>query len=257
MNYGLYISASAMSTNMARQDTLSNNLANVNTVGFKPDLLAFRQRDPARIEDGLMSLPSNELLERLGAGVMPMPTAIRMAQAPLQQTGRELDVALEGEGFLVVRAGAGAEGLRLTRDGRLAIASDGTIVTSTEGRPVLGSDGRPMQVNPRRTVEIGLDGRISQGGQEVGRLQLARVADPEHLVKAGANLLRARPGDTLQLLPAGAIVQQGHVETSGTNAIDTMVAVTSASRAVQSNARIMGYINEIMGAAVNRLGRVN
>ncbi len=257
MNYGLYISASSMSVSMARQDVLANNLANVNTVGFKPDVLSVRQRDAARIEDGLASMPSNDLLERLGAGVMPMPTSVNVSQSPLQKTGRNLDVALEGEGFLVVRAGSGAEGLRLTRDGRLAVASDGTLVTATEGRPLVGANGLPIQVDLRLPLTIETDGTIRQGDDDVGQLQLARVPNPERLIKAGANLLRAAPGETLGISSANPVVQQGFVESSGVNAIDTMMDVTSASRAAQSSARIMGYINELMGAAVNRLGRVN
>lgn len=257
MNYGLYISASSMSVNMARQDVLSNNLANVNTSGFKPDVLSVRQRDPARIEDGLTSMPSNALLERLGAGVMPMPTTVSLGQAPLQQTGRELDVALEGEGFLVVRAGAGPDGLRVTRDGRLAVASDGTLVTASEGRPVIGVDGQSLQVDPTRPLSITQGGTLVQDGLEVGQLQVALTPNPEHLLKYGANLLGGPPGAPLQLSPSGAVVQQGFVESSGVNAIDAMVDVTSASRAVQSSARVIGYINELMGAAVNRLGRVN
>lgn len=257
MNYGLYISASSMSVNMARQDVLANNLANVNTAGFKPDVLTIRQRDPARIEDGLTSMPSNALLERLGAGVMPMPTAVSTAQGALQKTGRPLDVALEGEGFFVVRAEPGADGLRLTRDGRLAIASDGTIVTATEGRPLIGVDGGTLQVNLSQPVEIGADGTVAQSGQTVGQLQVAVAPNPEKLIKVGANLMRGNAGEPLDLSPSTAVVQQGFVEASGVNPISAMMGVTSASRAAQSSARVMGYINELMGAAVNRLGRVN
>lgn len=257
MNYGLYISASSMSVNMARQDVMANNLANVNTSGFKPDVLAIRQRDPVRVEDRLTSMPSNALLERLGAGVMPMPTSVDVSQGALQKTGRPLDVALEGEGFFVVRAESGPDGLRVTRDGRLAIASDGTIVTATEGRPVLGVDNGSLQVNPSQPVEIGHDGTVAQAGQVLGQLQVAVVPNPQNLVKVGANLMKGPAGEPLSMSPSTAVVQQGFVESSGVNPITTMMGVTNASRAAQSSARMMGYINELMGAAVNRLGRVN
>ncbi len=257
MNYGMYIAASGMSANMARQDVLSNNLANAATVGFKPDVLSVRQRSPARVEDGVMSLPSSELLERLGAGVMPMATTVDLSQGALEKTGGELDVGLEGAGFLVVRAGSGDEGLRVTRDGRLATASDGTVVTASEGRPVLGVDGQAIRVDRRRPMQIDAEGVVRQGGEEVGRLRISSVANPERLVKAGASLLRSAGGMSLEFGPSEARVRQGHVESSGTNAIDTMMKVTDASRAVQANSRIIGYINDLMDAAVNRLGRVN
>lgn len=257
MNYGMHISASGMAANMARQDVLSNNLANASTVGFKPDVLSIRQRDPARVEDRLMSLPSNELLERLGAGVMPMATSVDLTQGALEMTGSELDVGLEGTGFLVVRAGPGAEGLRVTRDGRLATASDGTLVTANEGLTVLGEGGQPIRVDRRVAMRIDADGVIRQDGEEVGRLQVSDAANPRRLVKAGANLLRAAEGSGLELAPSGARVRQGHVEGSATNAIDTMMKITDASRAVQANSRIIGIIDDLMDAAVNRLGRVN
>ncbi|MFG0252977.1 MAG: flagellar basal body protein, partial [Phycisphaerales bacterium JB038] len=69
MNYGLYTSATGVLAGMYRQDVLANNLANVNTTGFKQDFVTFKQRDPARLEDGLLHLDSNQMLEQLGAGV--------------------------------------------------------------------------------------------------------------------------------------------------------------------------------------------
>lgn len=257
MIYGLYTSASSLSVNMARQDVLSNNLANVNTAGFKPSVLAMAHRDAARIEDGLFSMPSNALLERLGAGAVPLPTVAVLEQAPLERTGRDLDVGLEGEGFLVVRAGPGDEGLRLTRDGRMAVASDGTLVTATDGRPVLNDVGQSIQLDPRRQVRIAQDGTIRQEGQVVARLQVAIAPQAERLARYGAGMLGPRPGEAMDLAPAPARVQQGYIEPSGTNPVHAMMGVTSASRAAQGAARMITYFNELMGAAVNRLGRVS
>lgn len=253
MHYGMYISASSMSAQMARQDVLSNNLANVNTTAFKPDVLAIRQRDPATREDGL-SLPSSKLLERLGAGVMPMPTRIDMGTAPLERTGAPLDVGIEGPGFLSVRAGSD---IRLTRDGRLAISPEGVLVTAAEGRPVLDQNDQPILLNPASEVKIDARGVVSQEDGPVGQLSLTTVSEPDRLIKLGNGLLGVARGERLDRQPASGRINQGMLEMSGTDAVSAMISVTSASRAVDSASTIIGYFNEIMGRAINSLGRVS
>lgn len=253
MNYGMYISASSMSAQMARQDVISNNLANVNTTAFKPDMLGIRQRDAATREDGL-SLPSNALLERLGAGVMPMATRVDIGSAPLERTEGPLDLGIEGEGFFVVRAG---NELRLTRDGRMAVSTDGILVTAAEGRPVLGTNDEAISIDPGATITIDATGRILQNDAEVGRIALVTVSEPDRLVKQGNGLFGPGPGQSLDRRPANGRVSQGMLEMSGTDAISAMMAVTSASRAVDSASTIIGYFNEMMGRAINTLGRVS
>ena len=117
MNYGLQIAASGVLVQMHRTDVLANNLANIDTVGFKPDWAGALARDPARREDGLLGLPSDALVERLGAGVLAAPTMTSFAQGPIRQTGRDLDAAIRGTGFFVVGGESGPASLRLTRDG--------------------------------------------------------------------------------------------------------------------------------------------
>lgn len=107
MNYGLQISASGVLTSMYRQDVLANNLANMSTVGYKPDVPTTMLRDPARIEDDLGFMPSNDLIERLGAGVLSAPNRVSFAQGALETTNRPMDLAIEGDGFFVVRNDSG------------------------------------------------------------------------------------------------------------------------------------------------------
>ena len=88
MNYGLYLSAAGVLTNSYRQDVFANNLANVNTVGFKPDLPVLRTRPPEAIEDPAPFGTSNDLLERLGGGVLAGPQRTSFAPGPVEQTHR-------------------------------------------------------------------------------------------------------------------------------------------------------------------------
>lgn len=256
MNYGLYMAASGASSAMARQNVLSNNLANVSTVGFKPDAIGTRFRQAARLEDDLMWMDSNAMLEKLGGGVFPTQTMISLAQGPLRATENPLDVAIEGAGFLMVNhRGEPA----LTRDGRLAVAADGTLVRSIDGAEVLDSGGGPIRVDRTLPIEIAEDGRVKQGAAVVGQLALVDVPEASRLTKGGDGTLLFNDSVMVQdAEPAeGAHLRQGMVEDSAVNAIEALNAITGASRAAQGNMRMISAMWEVMGLAVNRLGRVN
>jgi len=258
MNYGMYVSASAMLTHMARQDVFANNLANITTPAFKPDAISVRHREDVRTEDGLTSWPSDRLLERLGAGVMPTPTRVDIGAAPLERTGSPLDLGIEGEGFFVVRKGDGAEGLRLTRDGRTALSPDGRLVTATDGYAFLDESGREIRVDPALPLEIRADGAVLPGGGPGATLGLSTVPEPGALVKDGSGLLRSgEASGVMNLLDAGGRIKQGHLEMSGVNAISALMDVEGAAKAAQGQARIIGYYDEISGQAITRLGRVS
>jgi flagellar basal-body rod protein FlgG len=153
MNYGMHISASGALSAMYRQDVLSNNLANINTNGFKADQPAVRYRPSVREEDGLSFMPSNELLEQLGGGVQVVQPRTRFEQGTIEETSNDLDLAIKGDGFFVVRSETtdGADRLRMTRDGRFTISSKGQLVMASSGMPVLDVQNRPIEVPARAT----------------------------------------------------------------------------------------------------------
>ncbi|MEM8834741.1 MAG: flagellar hook-basal body complex protein [Planctomycetota bacterium] len=256
MNYGLYIAASAASAQTARQDLLAGNLANVNTTAFSPDSIAIRQREVVRVEDNLPFEDSNALIERLGAGVMPLPTRTAHTQGPLEQTGSPLDIALEGSGFLVVREGQGPDALRLTRDGRMAMNDQGVLVSATDGAPILGTDLQPIRLDPAQDVRIASDGRVLQGEEVVARLGVRDVADTASLHKSGRNRFDAPGGLRDLLVPAEARVIQGSIEGSSVNPISTIMGLTNAGGSVRGNLRTISLIDEIMGRAIS-LGTVS
>lgn len=260
MQYGMYISASAVSAAMARQDVISNNLANVNTVGFRPDSLDLRQRDAVSIEDGLPSIPSNKLLERLGGGVFPIGTRVGTGQGPLQETRNQLDLALEGDGFFVTRsphgpAGEGDDGTRLTRDGRMTTRADGALVLAATGTPMLSVSGSEVRVNLSSNERIHIDayGVVRQGNTELGKLAVANVAQPSRLVKEGENLLR--PFEQT-IIDGTAHIRSGHIEMSSVDAIKAMMGVTSASNAASGGLTMISYYSDMMSRAISSLGRV-
>ncbi len=262
MNYGLYLSAAGTITSMHRQDVMANNLANVNTVGFKSDELNFRARLPERLESDHSSSLINPqlLLEQLGGGTFAEPTQISFRQADLSRTGNDLDLALQGDGFFVVssgKAGSAADSVRFTRDGRFTRNSAGDLVLSTNGRPVLDVNNKPIRLNATGKVQIDGAGNVLQDGQAVARLQIATVADKSRMMKEGSNLMKAAAGAAGRVSPSTATVKQGFLEDSDVDAILAMNRMINASKSVQANATMMQYHDNIIGQAVNTMGRVS
>lgn len=256
MNYGLYISASGALTNMARQDVYSNNLANVTTAGFKPDVFSIRTREAVRQEDNLGHLDSNAMLERLGGGVLPMPTRIDLTPSALERTGRDFDLAIQGEGFFAVRAGTDEDPIRLTRDGRMTLNSEGVLVRAADGAPVLDVNDSEIRVDRSAKMEVDSEGVIRQNGAPIARLGVWTVGEPGAMVREGRGLFTTREPLSETRIEAGGAVEQGHVEMSGVNPIHALMQVTNASRAAQGNLRMISYFDNTMGMAISQLGRV-
>lgn len=251
MSYGATLSAAGALTALYRQDVLANNLANVSTPGFKPDVAMTRLRDPVRIEDGLGDIPSNRMLERLGGGLLLAPTSISFAPGPIQETGNPLDVAIEGEGFLSI-AGDGGE-VHLTRDGRMTRSAEGTLVHSASGRAVLDEGGRPIAIREEGTIQIDRDGTIHAGGERVARLDLTQPDDVRSLRKRGDGLFAMGDG---RRAGAAGFIRQGAVEGSGVDPVKTMIDIGSATREVSANFSMIQQHDRLMDQAINRLGRV-
>jgi flagellar basal-body rod protein FlgG len=257
MDYGSYLSAAGVLTNMHRTDVFANNLANVNTAAFKPDFAIVRQRLPERLEDNIADVPPQELLERLGGGVLMDPTRVNLAQGSLELTENPLDIALQGDGFFVVDSGKGSgdERLRLSRDGRLSVDARGTLVRVTDGLPVLDRNNRAIRLRRNAPVDIDDAGTIRQDGRAVARLRVVNAADDRLLAKDGANLLSIR-GGTRGLRKSDATVRQGMVEASGVDPIKAMLAINRSTGAMNRNTKMIEVQDQTIRGAINNLGRI-
>ncbi|MGE0185951.1 MAG: flagellar basal-body rod protein FlgF [Hyphomonadaceae bacterium] len=224
-----------------RMDIAANNLANVNTTGFKADGMVLDEA------------------ERTDAHAEEDPTEIRfvrdvalmrdMRQGPIAMTGNALDVALEGDGFIMVE---GPSGPLYTRDGAFSLTGEGRLVTS-DGRAVLNSGGAPIVLDPQgESPSIGRDGVIRVAGVEVGRIGVASFAAPGALSKVGDNLWDA------QGQASGAfegVVLQGALEGSNVRPVVELTRLIEISRAYQSAAKIVSGADELRQRAIERLGR--
>lgn len=257
MSYGLKISASGVMTAMYRQDVFANNLANAQTVGFKPDIPSSLARQDVRDEDDVHFLPSNAMLERLGGGTLLNANRIDFTQGQLKTSDRDTDLAILGDGFLVVRSGADTTGdsLRLTRDGRLTRNDDGFLVQSATGMPVLDVQNRPIRLEPGTMLTIGGDGRVLQDGAEVATLAFIDVNDRSQIRKEGHSLFVPNADALGGLKPATGRIQQNAVEEASVDPIRTLLAMTSAASQVESNARMIQTHDRLTEQAISSLGR--
>lgn len=255
MNYGLYLSASGALANMYRQDVFANNLANVNTVGFKHDLAAITQRRPESQEGGFGADVSQKVLDLLGGGVLAGPQKVSFAQGPIQQTHNPLDVALTRSGeFFAVESAQG--GIRLTRDGRFTQDRDGYLATVAGGHRVLGVGDTPIRLNGTGEVTINGRGQVLQNGQVVGQLQVAQVTDQDRLRKVGSNLFAWTSGSDPRLPVQNVVLEPEAVEGSSVDPITAMMNLIDASRAAEGNANLIRFHDTLMDRAVNVLGRI-
>lgn len=254
MNYGLYLSASGVLTNLHRQDVISNNLANTSTTAFKRQLAAIQQRMPESLESGSWS-DFDPLLDRMGGGVFAQRTSSDLSEGALQQTRNDLDVAIHGRGFFVMQDANGQP--VVTRDGRFTLDAKGTLTHQTSGLAVLDGSGQPIVLEPGRTTTIDESGQLRQGGDVVAQIQVIDLPDEAVLVPAGEGKLRPASQAWQQRQPAQARLQQGFVEQSNVEPIREMVAMIEATRAITANSNMIRYHDTIMDRAVNTLGRVS
>ncbi len=261
MNYGLYLSASGVLTSMYRQDVFANNLANVNTTGFKVDLPAVRQRDPESTENSFGSDVSKRLLDRLGGGVLAGPQRISFSPSSLQKTGAPLDVAIDSpQAFFAISAqdpGEETPNIRLTRDGRFSRNEDGNLVTLAGGHRVLDVNDQPIVLQDGDNVTIDTAGRIFQADEQIAQIQVTGVSDTSRLVKHGQSLFRFDGKEDLRVPAKITSVRPGYLEASGTDPIKTLMKLISATKSVTGNGNMIRYHDLMMDRAVNVLGRVS
>ncbi len=258
MYYGIDIASSGVLTALGRLDALANNLANLDTPGYKPVQAITMQRDAARVEDDLMTLPSNELLERLGAGVLMAPSRVSFRQGPVEQTGNELDVAMDGEGFFVVRGATsgGSDEIFLSRDGRLTLNERGMLVQAASGMPVLSTQNSPIFLRENEAVEIDGKGNIYQEGVPVAQIRAVDVADRSAVRAVGDNIYAVNNVGTKGLRPASGRMIQRAIEGSGVEEVSALLEIQGASRAVGSNIGVMSYQDRMVERAINTFARL-
>lgn len=246
MIYGFYNSAAGMMVNEYRQDVIANNLANADTVGFKPDVAVFAERLQESQRFGRLG-PSARDLENLSGYVWQGQTHTAFDPGPMVNTGNPLDVALDGPGFFLVQSDGQTFA---TRDGRMLVDPQGRLLSVSDGAPVLGQGDNPIVVNPfGGQPAVDQDGRIQQDGITVGRLAVVDFDDYDALRKVGVQ--RFAIPDEVEPVPAHARVLGGVTESSGVVPVKEMVSMIEAARAYQINARMVSLQDDSVGRLIS------
>ena len=236
---GLYSAAAGMTAQQQRMDTLANDVANVNTNGYKHTRVAFRDLLYTQDRAGVVSS---------GAGAAATPVGRGFAQGALRETGSKLDVAIEGDGFLQVRRADGTTAV--TRDGSLRLDPNGRLTTQ-RGELLQPAITVPAGTN-QADISIAADGTVSAADRRLGRIQLVTVRAPQALQSAGDSLFVATAASgPAQAMPAGRMVQ-GALESSNVDLAEAMTQMMEsqrsfqmASKAVQMQDQILQIANQV------------
>jgi len=260
MDASMWVAKTGLDAQQMRMNVISNNLANVNTTGFKRDRAVFEDmlyqniRQAGGQTDANAQSPTGLML---GTGVRVVATEKLHAQGNMVTTQNPLDVAIAGNGYFQIAQADGTIGY--TRDGGFKLSATGQLVTSS------GALLQPAITIPPNasSVSIGRDGSISVelnggGSQVLGQLQIARFVNPSGLQSLGQNLLRETPasGAPQVLTPgqggAGALVQ-GSLEASNVNVVEEMVSMIETQRAYEINSKAISAVDSMLRFINERL----
>ena len=240
---GIYTGATGMLSQSRRLDVVANNLANVNTAGFKKDTLR-NESFPEVLMYRLAQGPVTPI-GTLGPGTDTPTIHTDFTRGIIVETSNPFDLALEGPGFFSVET---PNGERYTRNGHFLRDAAGYLVNQ-EGYYLLGQNGR-IQVAASAVVEVSQDGRVVADGQVVDALRIVGFL-PGLGVKEGHSLWLA---DQVAELPAPT-VRQGAIERSNVNIVQEMVDMIGILRAYEANQKVITTQDELLGKAVNEVGR--
>ena len=232
---GLYTAAAGMAAQERRLDAVSNDIANVNTAGYKGIRVGFR--DLVYQQDGPTGV-------RTGAGAALTELGRSSEQGALQQTGQPTDLAIQGDGYFQVRRADGQ--IALTRAGSFIVDARGQFV-NPKGERLVPPITVPRGVDAGN-LSIAADGTVTAAGRRIGRIQLVTVPAPNGLVPAGDNdyLLSAASGGVRR---ATGTLLQGSLETSNVDLADAMVNMMDAERSYSMASKAIHMQDQMMEIA--------
>ena len=244
----MYISAEGAAAQAQRLDVIANNMANVDTAGFKQDVPMFQARFAEAIQKGL-AVPGTGSINDIGGGVKIIDVQTDFSPGELKRTGSEFDFAINGDGFFHVQGDDGKQ--YLSRAGAFQLDNLGNLVTQNGNHPVLDQDGTPITLLPGLPFSVSQDGFISQDGTFFA-LGMSQPESLDEMVKVGSNMWQ----------PMGAVnplelrdrnIRQGFLEVSGANSVRQMMAMIETTRAFEANTRMVQNQDSVTGTLISRV----
>lgn len=252
MDAALFSTAAASLGSLMRLDAVTNNLANASTPAYK----AQRYSSTALAVDQSAAVPMRDVATDITRGTV----VTDFSQGPFERTGSPLDVALDGDGFLVLR---GAGGERLTRRGDFGLDEQGYLV-SKDGLRVqgdggdlrlAGAGGGPVQIGRDGTIQLGTGVPGDVRNQTVGRLRVVTVADPLQLTREAANFVPG--GQVLRDATAGSVnIVQGGVEGSNAPVVQGLTELIETMRGFETYQKAQQRLDQVTGQAIREVGRL-
>jgi flagellar basal body rod protein FlgG len=234
---GQYIALSGMRTRIDELDRIAADLANSATSGYKGERTG-HESAPRPFETALATAIDVSMGGR----------RLDMRSGAVSDTGRPLDVAIEGPGFLTVQT---AQGPRYTRNGHFTQMADGTL-TTVDGAVVMGTEG-PLKLG-KGEITIESDGTVRTGETVAGRIALVEFADPGQLVREGGALLSAGAQTPTEATHSG--LKPGALEGSNVSVVDRVASLTSVSRSFEALQKAVSVLmNDVDGRTIDHLGR--
>ena len=250
----LWIAKTGMEAQQMQLDTISHNLANVSTNGFKrghvvfEDLIYQNLRQAGAASSDQTTLPTGL---QVGLGVRSVATSRNFSQGNLQQTSNNLDLAIKGNGFIQIQMPDGTTGY--TRDGSLQVDGSGQLVTNNgyavQPAITIPNNAQSITIAADGTVNVALPGQAT--AQPVGQLNLASFVNPAGLEPKGQNLWAetAASGTPSAGAPGSnglGSLQQGYVETSNVNVVEELVAMIATQRAYELNSKAIQTSDQML-----------
>lgn len=256
---GLYTAWTGLVNEQNRMDIMTNNLANASTVGFKKEGSTSQSFDDVltdKLKDASVGLSNVQRIGVRNPGVKIGENYVDFSQGSFRETGNTYDLALSGEGFFAVEFTnkEGETGTMYTRAGQFTLNKDGYLVTQ-EGDYVLDTQNRRIQLDTLKDADITTDGRISQEGREIARIQVADFEDYNYLERYGETYYR--PLEGARLTNGTAAINSGYLEMSNVQIVSEMVNLISITRAYESNQKIIQTYDDSLEIAVTQLGRLS
>ncbi|WP_323781131.1 flagellar basal-body rod protein FlgG [Leisingera sp.] len=253
----LKIAATGMSAQQLRVETISNNLANMNTTAYNARRAEFADLHYQQISRaGTVNASDGTVLPtgvQVGLGVRPAAVSVHLAQGALQQTNNDLDLAIDGKGYLEVTLPSGQTAY--TRDGALKRSAEGLIVTSdgfaVSPEVTIPDDATSISINAEGEVYGYFD--ETSAAQLLGQFTLAGFTNPKGLEAIGSNLFtETEASGAATVSTAGedglGTLRQGYLEASSVDAVREVTELIEAQRGYEMNAKVISAVDQMMGA---------
>lgn len=271
MMRALWTAASGMTTQQTNVDTISNNLSNVNTIGYKKESAQFKTLLYQTIQKTQTDSEGNDkpIGAQVGLGVKTAAVRSVFTQGNYSETDNDYDFAIEGDGFFVIQRADGSQGYTRNGSFQMAIGESGLTLATSEGNPVLDTNGQPIILDEKydaSKITIDSNGVLcypdeKNNMQSIGiQIGLVQFTNPGGLLKSSDSVLLQTNASGEPVFEASSDVgtkskiRQGYLESSNVESVEEMVNLIVAQRAYEMNSKIINASDEMLQQANNLRG---